>query len=570
MDILITILSLFCLASVFITFGLGIAAYSKDPQSSVNRIFLLLMCSVSYWAFGEFMIWQAGSPEGAAFWLKASFLWPFVFAFTLHFILIFTKSGILRRYPILSLGIIYLPTAITSILLLFTNWIYTAVSDTVIHGCTYLPVRESMAYQAVAVYLLLMMLLAAGILYTFWRQAPTPKIKSQAKLLCTGLLIAIFFGVLSGIVLPAFLVCTPNLIFIGIVIFSLTIAIAVQKHELFVLSPTTVVPDILRTMPDAMILADIQGTIISTNESAVRFIGSDSSVTGRSIADYLEEEVFTYLRQTLLETGVVTDIETVPAGTPSQVVNVSGSLVRDPQGEPVGMVLIVRDITDRIAAENSLRAANRKISLLSQITRHDINNMLSALAGYLLLLKDHPDDPENDSYLTACMEIVEKISNHLRFTREYQEIGSNQPIWVRLENAFSDARKDITPGTFRISQDLLPSEIYADPMIVKVFYNILENAIRHGKSITHIRISAGPQEDGSLRILIADDGVGVSTDDKEKIFQYGFGKNTGLGLAVSRDILSLTGMTIRETGEHGAGAWFEIIVPPSSWRRNEQ
>ena len=49
--------------------------------------------------------------------------------------------------------------------------------------------------------------------------------------------------------------------------------------------------------------------------------------------------------------------------------------------------------------------------------------------------------------------------------------------------------------------------------------------------------------------------------EKEKIFDRGFGKNTGLGLTLSREILGITGITIKETGEHGIGARFEITVP---------
>jgi len=50
-------------------------------------------------------------------------------------------------------------------------------------------------------------------------------------------------------------------------------------------------------------------------------------------------------------------------------------------------------------------------------------------------------------------------------------------------------------------------------------------------------------------IVCEDDGEGIGADEKEMIFDRGFGKNTGLGLALSREILDITGITIRETGE---------------------
>ena len=57
---------------------------------------------------------------------------------------------------------------------------------------------------------------------------------------------------------------------------------------------------------------------------------------------------------------------------------------------------------------------------------------------------------------------------------------------------------------------------------------------------------------------------------QEKIFERGFGKNTGLGLALSREILDITGIMIRETGEPGKGARFEMVVPKGAWRMNEE
>lgn len=568
MDLSATILSVICLISVFITFGLGIAAYTKNPQSSVNRLFLLMMCSASYWAFGEFMIWQAGSYNGVLFWLKFSSFWPFVLGFTLHFILVFTRPAVYDRYPALIAALIYIPSALISCAVLFTDWIFTVGIPSGSTQYTYLPVIDSPVYHAEAVYLLVLMLVAVLVIAVFQRHATTPNLKNQARLLCAGLSTVISCGILSAILLPALSICIPNLVFIGIVIFSVLITVAMRNHDLFVLSPATAVPEIMRTMPDAMILADTGGIIISTNDSAGRLLGTGTiPLDGRAVSSCIPDEVFTRIRAMLLANGRVTDVETIPPGAPSRVVSIAGSRVLGPSGDPAGMVLIIRDITDRKTAETALMTAGRKISLLTQVTRHDINNLVSALGGYLVLMKDNPSDPARETYLNACMEITGKISNQLRFTREYQEIGSHEPAWSDLEDILSRARSDLPGKNDRIHADIVDSEIFADPMIVKVFYNIIENSFRHGKHVSWIRITAAAQQDGTLRIVIEDDGIGIRAEDKENIFRYGFGKNTGLGLAVSRDILSLTGITIAETGTEGSGARFEVDVPPSAWRR---
>jgi signal transduction histidine kinase len=83
--------------------------------------------------------------------------------------------------------------------------------------------------------------------------------------------------------------------------------------------------------------------------------------------------------------------------------------------------------------------------------------------------------------------------------------------------------------------------------------------------MTVIRTSSEDTENGLL-ISVEDDGVGILAGDKKRLFTRGFGHHTGLGLFLSREILSITGITITETGEPGKGARFEIRVPKGEWR----
>jgi len=109
-------------------------------------------------------------------------------------------------------------------------------------------------------------------------------------------------------------------------------------------------------------------------------------------------------------------------------------------------------------------------------------------------------------------------------------------------------------------------ECYADPLIERVFYNLIENAIRHGGEITRITFSTRTEDDG-IAILCDDDGSGVPEDKKEAIFVREYYTNTGFGLFLSREILSITGMSITEEGIPGKGARFAIHIPKGSYRR---
>lgn len=156
----------------------------------------------------------------------------------------------------------------------------------------------------------------------------------------------------------------------------------------------------------------------------------------------------------------------------------------------------------------------------------------------------------------------------IRFTKDYEEIGVNAPDWQDCRSLVDIAAKEAPHGQVMVKNDLpADMEVFADPLIVKVFYNLIDNAIRYGEKITTIRFTV--QETGDDHVVVCeDDGVGVPTEEKEKIFERGFGKNTGLGLFLTREILDITGITIRETGEPGIGARFEISVPKGMYRVN--
>ena len=128
------------------------------------------------------------------------------------------------------------------------------------------------------------------------------------------------------------------------------------------------------------------------------------------------------------------------------------------------------------------------------------------------------------------------------------------------------AAKEAPVGKMMVKNKLpAGTEVFADPLVVKVFYNLMDNAARYGGKITTIRFSV-EERNGDHLIVCEDDGDGVVTQEKEKIFERGFGKNTGLGLALSREILSITGITIQESGETGKGARFEMAVPEGAYR----
>jgi signal transduction histidine kinase len=219
----------------------------------------------------------------------------------------------------------------------------------------------------------------------------------------------------------------------------------------------------------------------------------------------------------------------------------------------------------RWKTEESLQKTSAKLNLMSRITRHDILNKLTPLTGYIELAKEETQDPTLHQYFTKMEAAARAIRTQIEFTRDYQDIGVNEPLWQDVRELLGSAVAQVDLHGIAIRTDMPNLEIYADPLLPKVFYNLADNAARYGEITTEILIRF--QETGQGATLVfGDNGVGIPARMKEKIFEQGVGRNTGLGLFLVREILGITGITISESGEHGKGARFEIQVPRGAYR----
>jgi PAS domain S-box-containing protein len=224
------------------------------------------------------------------------------------------------------------------------------------------------------------------------------------------------------------------------------------------------------------------------------------------------------------------------------------------------------DISEQKKSEEALEQVNRKLNLLSSITRHDINNQVTVILGYLEMLEQKQSEPSLKGYFKTLTTAARRISVMIRFTKEYEYIGVKAPLWQDCRILIDRAAGEASLGKTTVKNDLPAKiEVFADPLIVKVFYNLIDNAVSYGGKITTIRFSFKENGDDAL-IICTDDGNGIPVEDKERIFERGFGKNSGLGLTLSREILAITDIIIHETGEPGKGARFEITVPKGAWR----
>lgn len=313
---------------------------------------------------------------------------------------------------------------------------------------------------------------------------------------------------------------------------------------------------------------DRRTTIIEANEAAAKILG------------YSREELLAIAPEAILmklagdetlrpsgraETDSVIRYESVLRTRNRKMIPVEINARKFYQAGESAVLAIARDITDRKMAEKALMQANKKLNLLNFVTFNDIQNALFAITGYHSLQKNMQHDTAENAYLEKEDEILKRFSLSLDFARNYQDLGIKPPQWYNVYHTFIFATSHLNLSSVTRTVRLNNLEIYADPLLERVFFILADNVVAHGKNATQLTIGFRETAD-NLLILFEDNGAGIPEPQKEKIFQRGYGSKNGMGLFFAREILEITGITIRETGVYGQGARFEIMVPAGSFR----
>ena len=227
--------------------------------------------------------------------------------------------------------------------------------------------------------------------------------------------------------------------------------------------------------------------------------------------------------------------------------------------EPGYFVTILTDLTEQKRMEEELRVSRKKLSLLNSITLHDLTNQLTTLYGYLDLARSKSNPALAREYINKAIVSGEKMRRAMLFSQDYLRMGEQSPEWYSAQDVVSRGIAEAQMGDAVVVVDLKGLEIYADPLIRKAFHNLGFNAVRHGNA-REVKFTYEMKGD-DLAIICEDNGTGVLPEKRKEMFDDRFGH----GLYLVREILAITGMTIRET-EPAKGARFEILVPRGRYR----
>jgi PAS domain S-box-containing protein len=329
-------------------------------------------------------------------------------------------------------------------------------------------------------------------------------------------------------------------------------------------------------------------TIIENTASAIAILEEDATISYinpefEKIIGYVREEVegrkkwtdfivpSDLERMKEYENTSRAGVETIPANQEFRFIRFDGEARNGfctftPIPDTGKIIVSLMDITGKIQEEDALQRANKKLNFFNSITRHEILNHLTVVKGFIELSREQLHNPDFllrsfDKELAAA----NAIQNLMIFTRDYQNIGIQPPAWYSISRTIKSAVSGIRLGPIILSDDTEGVEIYADQMLRKVFFHLVDNAVRYGGKIRTIRFFCEESFE-ELHVICEDDGIGIPPDAKEKIFNRQFFQKTGLDMYLSREIVSITGMSIRETGTYGTGARFELQVPKGAYR----
>lgn len=346
---------------------------------------------------------------------------------------------------------------------------------------------------------------------------------------------------------------------------------------------------IVESSDDAIASKDLNGVVTSWNAGAERIFGYKAEeIVGRPITLIIPPELQDDEVRILRKIGAgerIEHFETVRLTKSGERIDVSLTVspVKDQRGEIIGAAKIVRDITQRKKMEIALHTAERLASVgrLAATVAHEINNPLEAVTNFIYLTKLEAHLPENvKGYMTHADEELGRVSHLVQQTLGFYRDNS---VPVRL--AVSDVIEDVLviyERKFKYKE--LNIEKRIEPGLTvstsrgelkQILSNLIANAIDAsqdgGKIVIGARASRHLRSGQSgIRITVADDGTGISSENKRKLFMPFFTTKkelgTGLGLWIARDLLEKKGGQIRfrSSDQAKSGTVMSVFLPLGS------
>jgi PAS domain S-box-containing protein len=537
------------------------------------------MLANAYWALCKYMMAIAPSADTAQIWNKALFLWPFIVSIALHFTLVFTQNSILKRKSAYIL--IYLPALVFSLLALTTDLIsVTPTLQTWGYAVSYptysLAAVLHIIWSAAAS-------LATLLLYAqyYFRINDKTK-KQQTKFVTLSFAIPIIVTIITDSMFRDVGIAFPGLGNIAVSLTALVVAYSIVKHELFGLNIEVAAENVLSTMPDAVILVNLGGTIVKINKALEELTGqTEENIVGKTIKEIIDTakvqtrgEETPQIMATLRKQKELKNYEIKfrTKNGEKKCVSLSCSLVSNNQGQEVGIAFVLHDVTEEKKMSKKLLDSQRLASIgeLAGIIGHDLRNPLTGIRGaaYYLKTKHAPIMDDKDA---AMFETIDKsIEYSNKIVSDLIDYSSD--IKIDLENTTPNKLLQTAlthmppPPNIQVINQTEEENLQFKgdiPKISRSFINLMKNAydaMPNGGTLT-IKTKKTSK---NIVFIFKDTGEGMTPETLSKIWSPLFttkAKGMGFGLAICKRTVEAHEGKIAAESEQKKGTTITVELP---------
>ena len=552
---------------------LGITIYSFNRKSILNKIFLLTALFAFVYAFTTVMMWTSTDFAAANFWNKMGTVWPFFVALVATFALVFTENKWIKNklnylilfLPAVAFWFVDLSTSIINSPPVMEYWGYNDVAS------------GTMVYYGSIIWTIAMPILAFVLCFRYYQKAKDTVQRQRRKYVTIGFAIPIAAFISTNMVARIIDVGIPNLGFIATLFFSGFVGYAIVKYDLFTFDAALAAENIVTTMPDSLILADVRAKILRVNERLVNFTGYEKEeMIGESITKLCaenERQTCAKLLEELASKKIIRNRELIFQNKSGENLNIffSGSIVKSKMGHDVGIVCIIHDITDMKKLEERLVKTEKLASIgeLAGQIGHDLRNPLAGIKNgiYLLRKKDKQLAEAKKEEVFGWIENAIEDSNRIITSLvDYSSELNLQPEQCTPKSLVMHAFSNIkVPDHINVINDVTDEvQMLLDAQSVeKVFASIIKNAIdaTPEKGIIQIQSTLNGL---NVEISFTDFGIGIPESILPKLFTplvTSKAKGMGMSLAISKRIVEAHGGKISVVSSAGKGTTFTISLP---------
>lgn len=564
------LLAIASLTASVICLGLGIVVLALNRKPLLNKIFFLMTLAGFIYAFTIAMMWTAPNYDTAYIWHKAGTMWPLFVALVLNFALVYTQSKWIKNK--LNYILIYAPAIVFFLTSLITEEI-TAPPIQRYWGYNDLP-GGTWLYALSVIWSAVIPLLAFLLCVRYYRKAKDHTQKQSGKLVMIGFAIPIIIYIITNVFAPAIKLDIPNIGIFSTLFCSIFVGYAIHKYELFEIDGSLASENIVNTIPDALVITDIEGHILQVNGNFINRSGyNQEELIGQSITKFCTDtEKYTKILEKLKTTGIIRDQELViqVKSGEKRIVLFSGSLILGRSARPIGLTCVVHDITERKNIEDRLVKAERLASIgeLAGQLGHDLRNPLAGMKNSIYLLRKKGGqltDFQRAEFLDVLDRAVEDsnriVTSLIDYSSELRLYYEECSLRDLVDRAVS---KIAISNQIQIEIDLEDLTLNLDvSRMERVLTGIIQNAVQAIPQEGTIRITASSEE-RKVALSIIDSGEGIPEEVQAKIFTplvTTKAKGMGMSLAIFKRIVEAHDGRITIQSEKGTGTKVKITLP---------